>query len=124
MDSKRKTNVLNFQFLGLFLAFIVFSLSLGQIMQYPEYPGEVGLHVNVINTGDYRDHDVKVTAYMPEEGDYAESNYFSVSRECPVSQSLFFDIPAYTQPGWHIAIVNLFHKDRLVDSQYVYVDTV
>lgn len=107
-----------------FAVFIVFGLSLGQIMQYPEYPGEVGLHVNVLSSGCHRDDDVMVTAYMPDDGIFAQGSYLDVSRYNPASASIFLSIPYYTQPGWHIAKVDLLHEGRLADSQYVYVNVV
>lgn len=121
---KRDIQKSTLSFIPIFLIFIVFALFLGQIRQYPEYPGEVGLHVNVINSDGHRNHKVQVRAYMVEEGAYAESNYFTILRNSPASQSLFICLPYYTQPGWHIAKVELLHEGKVSDSQYIYVDTV
>jgi len=120
MESKRKINVFNHRFLGIFLAFIVFALFLGQIRQYPEYPGEVGLHVNIINTDHHRNDDLKVQATIFDVCGFHVTPEFDVSRNTATSRSIFLYFPPI-QPGWYPAIVSLSEEGRSVDSRYIYV---
>ncbi|MFH1316612.1 MAG: hypothetical protein ABII01_03775 [Candidatus Woesearchaeota archaeon] len=112
--------------IGLFIVLIVSSLYLGQIRQFPEYPGDpIGLHVNVVNNLRHRENDMRVEVYIYDLGLYAVSPRFDLPSNSKTSESIWLAVPENAQPGWYFTKISLMsdRKGRR-DAEYRYVQVV
>ena len=107
--------------IGIFLVFVVMSLYLGQMRQYA-YPGDIGLHINVINSENHKVKDALVSVYVYDLGVYEESSKFDLNKHTKTSKSIFID-KGDAEPGWYLARIkvtdNRGHSDT--ESRYVLV---
>ena len=115
---------------GLVLAFMLLAtpVMLGQIRQYPESPGEVGIHVNILNRDDHRENDLQVEVVIYDLGIVQVTQYFSVRDDQPWTENLFINIPsygAYAAPGEYLARISLIDDDEgVIDVEHRYVTIV
>ena len=113
--------------MGLVLVFVLLAtpVMLGQIRQYPESPGEVGLHVNILNHDDHRENDLQIEVVIYDLGIVYVTHYFDVRDDKPWSENLFIEIPTYVSTGEYLARITLIDDDDgVVDVEHRYVTIV
>jgi len=111
--------------ISIFAMFLVFSLFLGQIRQFPEEPGLIGLHVNVVNNDNNRVEDLRVEVVIYTLGKSRTSDRFDIEGREKASETLYFHMPRYYYPGWYFARITLLEDDKgVVDVDYRYVNVI
>ena len=113
--------------MGLVLVFVLLAtpVMLGQIRQYPESPGEVGLHVDILNHDDHRENDLQIEVVIYDLGIVYVTHYFDVRDDKPWSENLFIEIPTYVSTGEYLARITLIDDDDgVVDVEHRYVTIV
>jgi len=97
--------------------------SLGQIRFLDDIvsPGdEVEMHANIINTGEDKVNDARLTVYIPEIGFFSSFGEYDVKKNKPVGRTMNFDIDDDAELGEHIVRVRTY-TDGHWESRYRHI---
>lgn len=113
-----------------FFAFVFVALiataginSLGQIRFLDDHiaPGsEVEMHANILNKGENKINDVRLTVYIPELGFFQSFGEYDVKKNKPVGKMMHFNIEDDVEPDEYLVRVRTFTKGHW-ESRYRHI---